>query len=183
MTIVGLLILGIVVGSNNFAVALALGALGQASRRIRITLVFGVFEFWVPLVGMWLGAATARSLGLHSSILGGVLIMGIGLLAVAGGVRNQGNDEFLARSITRWHWLLLLAAGLSLDNLVIGFSLGFGEVRPLTVAVTICIFSVLFTWLGINLGRETRRHWERTAKIWAGMLLVGLGMANGAGLI
>jgi hypothetical protein len=33
-----LLILGVVIGSNNLAVALALGALGQAGRRFRVML-------------------------------------------------------------------------------------------------------------------------------------------------
>jgi hypothetical protein len=41
MTLIDLLILGFVIGSNNFAVALALGALGQSSRVYRVMLVFG----------------------------------------------------------------------------------------------------------------------------------------------
>ncbi|HUG45987.1 MAG TPA: manganese efflux pump, partial [Sphingomicrobium sp.] len=53
--LVELLILGAIIGSNNFATALALGALGQKVRRWRIVLTFGLFEFFIPLLGLWLG--------------------------------------------------------------------------------------------------------------------------------
>ncbi|MGM0689749.1 MAG: manganese efflux pump, partial [Bacillota bacterium] len=82
MTLFNLVILGIVIGSNNFAVALTLGALGQSAYRYRIIFVFGVFEFIVPLAGILLGLAAARFIGLHSGIIGAVLLTGLGLFAV-----------------------------------------------------------------------------------------------------
>jgi manganese efflux pump family protein len=179
MNLIALLFLGVVVGSNNLAVALALGAMGQNRRLHRVMLVFGLFEFLVPLVGIWLGATTARAIGLQMDIVGVVLIFGLGLLAVAGGVRGRRKDEWLARLVTNWGGLLVMAAGLSLDNLVLGFSLGLGEARPLVVASAICFFSVLFTWMGMRLGHESRRHWERLTKLGSGVLLMGLGVATG----
>ncbi|MFO8237169.1 MAG: manganese efflux pump, partial [Prochlorococcaceae cyanobacterium] len=140
MTLIDLLILGIVIGANNLAVALALGAMGQVERRWRVLVVFGVFEFTMPLLGI-----------------------GLGLLTVVAGVRNRRQDEKLARSATSWRGLTVLAFGLSLDNVVVGFSLGLGGSNPLAVATTIAWFSVLFTWIGMGLGRTSRRHWERVA--------------------
>ncbi|MDI9400206.1 MAG: manganese efflux pump [Euryarchaeota archaeon] len=187
MSLIDFLILGAVIGSNNLAVALALGALGQAHRRFRVMLVFGLFEFFVPLLGIWLGSTTAEMFGLHTNMVGAVLLMGLGLLAGIGGLRRQSEDEVLskdeklARRVTHRHGLVLLAAGLSADNLVVGFSLGLGRAHPLAVAGTIAFFSVLFTWVGMRLGREYRRNWERGAKVAAGGLLVGLGAACGLG--
>ncbi|HPA14587.1 MAG TPA: manganese efflux pump [Desulfobacterales bacterium] len=181
MTLIDLVLLGIVVGSNNLAVALTLGALGQAELRYRIMLVFGVFEFCVPLVGIRLGSATAKAIGSYANIMGAVMLFGLGLLSVIEGIRDRGNDDRLAQRVTRWRGLVVLAAGLSTDNMVVGFSLGLGKVDPLTVAGTIAFFAVLFTWLGIRLGRESRRRWERSAKIGAGALLMGFGVASGAG--
>lgn len=181
MTIIDFLILGVVIGSNNLAVALALGAMGQAARRFRIMLVFGVFEFVMPLLGIGLGAATARAISLHMNIIGAMLLSALGLLTVIGGVRNRSQDEKLAKNVTQWRGLVFLALGLSIDNVVIGFSLGLGRADPLAVATTIACFSVLFTWIGMRLGRESRRGWERVAKIGAGMLLMGFGVANGMG--
>ncbi len=181
MPLIDLLVLGLVIGSNNLAAALALGALGQAARRCRITLVFGAFEFFVPLVGIALGAAMARSLGLQTSLVGAVLLVALGLIAIVGGIRNRSADERLARVATNWRGLVMVAAGLSVDNLVVGFSLGLGQADPLLVASTIAFFSVLFTWVGIGLGDMSRRHWERRAKLASGVLLLGLGVANAVG--
>lgn len=55
------------------------------------------------------------------------------------------------------------------------------ELAAPAVATAIALFSMLFTWIGMNLGRTSRRHWERVAKISAGLLLVGFGAANGTG--
>jgi len=181
VTVIDFLILGVVIGSNNLAVALALGALGQAARCFRVMLVFGLFEFVMPLLGIGLGAATARAIGLQTNIVGTVLLIVLGLLTVIGGVRNRRQDEKLAKYVTQWRGLFFLALGLSIDNVVVGFSLGIGRVDPLAAATTIACFSVLFTWIGMRLGSESRRSWEQVAKIGAGVLLMGFGAANGIG--
>lgn len=181
MTAIDFLILGVIIGSNNLAVALALGALGQIERRFRVVLVSGLFEFVMPLLGIGLGAAAARAIRLQTNIVGATLLIFLGLLAVIGGIRNRSQDEKLAKHITQWRGLIFLALGLSVDNLLVGFSLGIDRADPLAVATTIACFSMLFTWIGMNLGRESRRSWEQVAKIGAGVLLMGFGAANGLG--
>ena len=181
MTFIDLLILGFVIGSNNLAVALSLGAMGQAARRFRVMLVFGIFEFVMPLLGIGLGAATARVVGLHTNVIGAVLLIALGLLTVLSGIRNRRQDEKLVNQITQWGGLVFLALGLSMDNVIVGFSLGLDRAEPLAVATTIACFSVLFTWIGMRLGHESRRGWEQISKIGSGMLLVCFGVANGMG--
>lgn len=181
MTHIDFLILGVVIGSNNLAVALALGALGQAKHRFRVMLVFGVFEFVMPLLGIGLGVTAARAIGLPMDIVGTVLLIALGLLVVIGGFRNRSQDEKLMKHATQWRGLVFLALALSIDNVVVGFSLGLNRADPLAVATTIACFSVLFTWIGMKLGRESRRSWERAAKIGAGVLLLGFGAASGMG--
>jgi putative Mn2+ efflux pump MntP len=56
-------------------------------------LVFGLFEFWVPLIGIWLGAEAARVIALQTNFIGGILLLGLGLLTVVGGIRNRRKDE------------------------------------------------------------------------------------------
>ena len=176
MSLAELLLLGVAVGANNLAVALALGALGQTFRRGRVMLVFGVFEFTLPLVGMWVGRGLAARLGLASNLPAAVLLVGLGLLAVASAFRSSDQSDKLARRVKSWGGLALLAAGLGLDNVLVGLGLGLGTVEPLVVAGTIASFSVAFTWLGMTLGRASRRQWETAAGVGAGLLLVMLGV-------
>jgi len=181
VTLLELGILGIVIGSNNFAVALTLGALGLKSYRYRVMFVFGLFEFALPLAGILLGTAVAELIGFQANIVGALMLFGLGLFTVIGGTFDFNDDEYLARRIVSWSGLTVLGAGLSLDNLLVGLSLGFGKVQPLILAATISFFSVIFTWLGMLIGGETRRRLEREAKIASGVLLIFLGIALGIG--
>lgn len=174
MDIVRLLILGVVIGSNNLAAGLALGALGQAERARRIVAVFGLFEFCVPLVGLALGRASTRWVESQAGWVSILLLVGVGLWMVWTSRRTSSRDEKLARQATTWGGLALLSAGLSVDNLVVGFSLGLRAYDPLTIAATIAGFSMMFTWLGLHAGDAGRRHWEQRATALAGLLLIAV---------
>ncbi len=176
-----LLVLGFVIGSNNFAVALALGAHGQRERRGRVVPVFGAFEFAIPLLGIWLGATVAERIGTIAGTIGAVLIVTLGVWTIVAGTRLHEHSDALASQITSWRGTILLAAGLSFDNLLVGFSLGLAKANPLLVASTIAVFAVAFTLLGLEIGNASRRHWERRAKIVSGALLIGIGVAAGLG--
>lgn len=172
MPLVDLLVLGVIVAANNMAVALALGALGQHARRWRIVLVFGAFEFCVPLIGILLGRTTARWIEQEVAWVGVVLLALLGLWTLATSWQQAAPEDTLASRVTTWLGLTVLAAGLSLDNLLIGFSLGLGTVNALVVATTICAFSVTFTWVGLRVGHTagaTYRHYLTAA---AGALLI-----------
>jgi len=170
-------ILGTAIGANNLVVALALGALGQAPRRRRIAGVFGLFEFCVPLIGLLIGRGLSGTLADAGRWIGAALLVALGLITL----RPDGpDDERLAERITTTGGLAGLAAGLSLDNLVVGFALGLGDVSPLLVATVIACFSVSFTLVGLHLGAAGRRHLERPARVAAGVALVAVGLAVGA---
>ena len=78
---------------------------------------------------------------------------------------------------------MLLSAGLSVDNLVVGFSLGLHESSPLLVAATIAAFSMTFAALGMRLGSKGQHRWERRAAIGSGLLLIALAIASATGLL
>jgi putative Mn2+ efflux pump MntP len=167
-----LLILGIVVGSNNFATTLALGSLGQADRRWRILLVFAVFEFGVPLLGMALGRRVSGQVADHVQWLGPLLIAGLGLWTLLVSTRHSPDAEKLARWLSSWRGLIALSAGLSVDNLVVGFGLGLGGVPVLLTATVIMVCSVAFAWTGLRLGEMGRREFESPAEAASGLLLL-----------
>lgn len=178
---INLLILGLVIGSNNLAAALALGAIGAGNYRWRIVSVFGFFEFFIPLVGIWLGISAARLIQDLVSWLGPALIIILGVWTMFSGILNERKFYNLADYVTSWAGLIMLGAGLSVDNLVVGFSLGLVNSKALPVAVTIMVFSVIFTLVGIKIGEISKKRWERTAEITTGILLILLGLISAKG--
>lgn len=176
-----LLLIGLVIGANNLAASIALGAAGQAARWPRILLAFGVFEFCVPLTGIAVGREVASRLADYTGWLGGALLALLGTWIIIAGLVNGFDLGTLARRSMSWVGILLLAATLSIDNVVIGFSLGLRGYSPLELALTIATCSVVFSAVGLRIGDEGRRHFETIAEVSAGILLLGLAAADLAG--
>ncbi|MFN2373354.1 MAG: manganese efflux pump MntP family protein [Cyclonatronaceae bacterium] len=183
MTFLQLVILGTVIGFNNLAVAMALGSLGQNAKKLRIVSVFMVFEFLVPLLGLWLGKASSGFIESTVWWISSLLLVLLGIWTIIFAYRQERRDSRLLRRMTSYRGLVLLAMGLSIDNLIVGFSLGLGDVTPLVLAMVIAFFSGVFTWIGIDLGRKLKRIWENRATVLAGAFLIALGIADALGII
>lgn len=175
---INLLILGVVIGSNNFAASLALGAIGAKRRRWRILIAFGIFEFLVPLTGLWLGRKTSGAIAETAAWIGPVLLACLGCWALwkaNDATFGEGSD---VETITSWQGLTVLAGGLSVDNLLVGFSIGLSKIEPLALATTIAAFSIVFTQIGIEIGARATSSYERSARLIAGFLLLALAAAD-----
>jgi len=178
-----LVVLGMVIGSNNLATALALGALGQKVRRWRVVFLFGLFEFCIPLLGMVLGQSASRTFTDSVDWLGPLLLALLGAWTILSSVRSKDEAEKLASKVTTWPGLIALSAGLSVDNLIAGFSLGLGKIEPLVLAATIAAFSIAFALIGLSLGHRAQDRHRRLAGIATGLLLIALAVAVAAGLL
>ena len=75
-----LLLLAVALGLSNFAAAIGIGVSGVRGRdRVRIAVVFGVFEAGMPVLGVVLGQGLASSLGHVARWLGGAALIVIGV--------------------------------------------------------------------------------------------------------
>src|SRR5580698_6316361 len=63
-------------GLSNFAAAIGIGTSGGP--RVRVTVVFGLFEAGMPLVGLALGRSVAANLGHATQWLGGAILIMVG---------------------------------------------------------------------------------------------------------
>lgn len=178
-----LLALGAIIGSNNLAAALALGTLNQKKHRLRTVLVFAVFEFLMPLLGLFLGRETAKYIGNIAEYLAPVLLLGLALLAFWSAYKPVAAAEDKAEKLSSWRGLILLELGLSLDNLVAGYSLGLGQsnLNPLHMSATIALFSAGYAWLGLSIGDRAHKRWTSWASAGTGVLLTGLAIASSLG--
>ncbi|HUG46737.1 MAG TPA: manganese efflux pump, partial [Sphingomicrobium sp.] len=152
-------------------------------RRWRIVLTFGLFEFFIPLLGLWLGQRASGFVAGSVDWLGPALLAMLGSWTIYSAFRSQQEAEQLASRVTSWSGLIALSAGLSIDNLIVGFSLGLGEVEPLILAATIAAFSVTFALIGLNLGHCAQENHRRSAEAVTGILLIGLAIALGSGVM
>src|SRR5882724_383917 len=127
-----LLLVAVSVGLSNFAASVSLGVAGVDARtRLRIALVFGVFEAGMPVVGLLIGARVASVAGDAGRWIGGALLIAVGVYAIVSSLRAPSTQSatdaagHAAATLAGGNVRLLLSGlALSLDNLVVGFALG-----------------------------------------------------------
>jgi manganese efflux pump family protein len=163
-------------GLDSFAVAAALGASQaiSARQRLRISLVFVLFEGGMPLIGLGLGTALARGIGQAAGYLAGAAVIAIGGWMVLAG---DNDEEDKASRITTSRGLTLIALGLSisLDELAIGFTIGLAHLPVTPVIVAIAVQAFIAAQLGLGIGARIGERWRERAGQAAGIALILLG--------
>ena len=163
-------------GLDSFAVAAAIGAVQvtTARQRLRISLVFVIFEGGMPLIGLGLGSALARGIGPAADYLAAAAVIGAGAWILLAGDKNE---EDRASRFTSSHGLALVALGISIsmDELAIGFSIGLAGVPVAVVIVAIALQAFLAAQLGLALGAKIGERWRERAEQVAGIALILLG--------
>lgn len=164
-------------------------------------LLFAGAEMIMPLVGLALGYELARLLSETVHLLGAVVLIGIGSWELAEEFWKKGNSQTRRAHIQvsdqqpapvrllRHEWLrhLFLAFSLSVDELVMGFSLGGAIVqaqseRPISLLIIVTLIGLqgcCMTLVGLALGRlfgARLKGLKRVNERLAALLLIGLGI-------
>lgn len=178
MDIFSLILISAVVGANNFAVAITLGIHRKQIEIKRVVAVFVLFETLIPLVGAFIGLTLLNVIGISGNIIGGSLLVGLGFLMFKSALKPDSEESIISKMVNSWKGLLLLALGLSLDNLIVGFSLGLSNAQPFILSATIGVFSFIFINLGIYIGRKSKTKWGNYSKIATASLLILIGITD-----
>ena len=189
-----LLLLAVAVGLSNAAAAIGIGVSGiRGSTRVRVAVIFGLFEAGMPLLGLALGDSLATSLGQAARVFGGVALIAIGVvslvLARRGAVHaahaDAGADPAPTRPRRSWGLGRVVVSGLALsaDNLAAGFALGaFHTSLPVAAAVFGGV-SVAMSLAGLELGAKIGSAAGDRSELVASGLLIAVGAAIAAGAL
>jgi putative Mn2+ efflux pump MntP len=184
-----LLLVAVSLGLSNFAAAVSLGVAGVDARtRLRVTVIFGLFEAGMPVIGLLAGERVATQLGPASRWIGGGLLVGVGLYGLVASLRARRAESARRAPAARpavpvGHLRLWLSGlALSLDNLAVGFGLGAYRVPVLAGAVIIGAVSVALSLVGLELGARLGGWAGRRADQLGGVILIAVGavIATGA---
>ena len=163
-------------GLDSFAVAAALGAsqVTTAWQRLRVSLVFVIFEGGMPLIGLALGSVLARGIGHVADYLAAAAVIGIGIWML---LADDDDEEEKAGRIMTSRGLALVGLGISisLDELAIGFSVGLVRLPVTAVIVAIALQAFVAAQLGLAIGAKIGERWRERAERVAGVALILLG--------
>ena len=202
-----LLLLAAALGLDNLAASVGIGVGGvRGATRVRVAVVFGLFEAGMPVLGLLLGHGLADSLGQVARWLGGAVLIAVGLVQGARLVRARraaapdgGGPGIGAPGIGAPEVDALQAAGrarpqrigrmllgglvLSGDNLAAGFALGAYHTNLALAAVVFGVVSVAMSLAGLELGARIGAATGDRSELIACALLIATGVIIAAGVL
>jgi len=181
--VLALILVALSLGLSNFAAAIGIGTSGSDSAiRLRVGIIFGLFEAGMPLAGLALGRGLAHTLGGSIRWVSAGLLVATGAWALAQAIRGGAESGVVGAGL-RTGRLILTGLALSIDNLAVGFALSAVHV-PLAAAVAVIgAVSVAMSLAGLELGAQIGARAGRQGEVAGGVILIGVGAAIAAGLI
>ena len=152
---------------DTLALSAALGVAGLEPRlRLRVSLIFTIFEAGMPILGLLAGQLVGGLIGEWAGY-GGIVV-----LLVAGGLLLRGgDDDDRVRLLAHARGLAIvdLGLGISVDELTVGFSAGLLAVPIALAVIWIAVQAFAATQVGLRfgsmVGEELRERSERAAGV------------------
>jgi manganese efflux pump family protein len=183
--VLAVLLVALSLGLSNFAAAVGMGVGGVSGRtRLRVGVIFGLFEGGMPVLGLLLGHSLAGALGHAARWIGAGLLIATGVYTLIQAVRGGGSDDpGVVNGGQRTGRLLVTGLALSIDNLAVGFALGAYHVSLIVAAVVIGAVSVALSLIGLELGSRIGARIGERGEAIGGLVLIGVGAAIAAGAL
>jgi len=208
--VLALLLLAAALGLSNLAAAIGIGVGGvDGGTRVRIAVVFGLFEAGMPVLGLVLGHRLADSLGQAARWLGGAVLIAVGVWGLVhawrapengapeggapeGGAGEsgvpgaaEGGERARPQRTGRQPIGRMLIGGLVLsgDNLAAGFALGAYHTGIVMAAVVFGVVSVAMSLVGLELGARIGAAAGERSELIACALLIVVGVIIAAGVL
>ena len=182
-----LVLVAVSLGLSNFAAAVGIGVSGiDARTRLRVGVIFGLFETGMPILGLLLGRSLATTFGHAAHWIGAALLIATGGYTIIQALRSPASRDVRAPATPgsqRTGRLLVTGAALSIDNLAVGFALGTFHVSLALAAIIIGAISVSLSLIGLELGNRIGTRTGERGELLGGLVLIGVGVAVASGIV
>ena len=169
-----LIAVAVALGCDAFSVAIGVGAQGLTGRRIfRLSWHFGLFQFFMPLIGLAIGSYSAHLLGTAGKWIAALCLVVIGFNMLRGAFRKKDASREPGDPTKGWS-LIVLSFSTSIDALITGFGLGLMGVNILLACIVIGVTASLMTIIGMLIGAGAAYAIGRRAEAFGGIVLISL---------
>lgn len=174
MELLLVIVIAVSLSMDAFSLSLAYGTLGiEKKQTYLLAFIVGVFHFFMPLIGMFIGAGIMNFLHLNPDYVVMVVLVIIGGQMVIESFR--ANEEL---KVMRTIELFLFALAVSLDSFSVGLTLTSISHHYLLSAFIFALCSALFTLFGLFLGNKIKKSVGKISTIIGGLVLAGIGLLH-----
>ena len=171
-----ILLIGIGLSADCFAVALGAGVSGGGSfrrRMFRLAVAFGFFQALMLIIGFMAGRTVVDFIAAFDHWVA------FGLLVVVSGRmlwEAFGEHEEKEIDISRGLLLLTLSVATSIDSLAVGLSFAFLDVDIVVAAIIVGAVAFTFTAVGFALGKKTGELIGKWAEVAGAIILLAIAL-------
>lgn len=174
--VIEIIILAVGLGLDAFSLAVVFGVcrgICPLDARLRLSLSFGFFQFFMPLIGFYAGLRVARFIGAidHWVVFGVLGFIGGKMIFEA---FNKDKNEAV-NDISRGIPLLLASIATSIDALAVGFSFALLRDGVFIPAIIIGIVASIMTFIGVSFGHRIGRKYVSKPEIIGGIAIIFIG--------
>lgn len=181
------ILVAIVLGADAFSLSMGMGIRGVSRRyEWRFSATVGVFHVFMPLIGLSLGIAAGKVLGVWAGRIGAIVLLYIALEMMWKSYREL-KPRVLSFEKARgslspredkpsdsWISLLVLTTSVSIDALTVGFSLGTLNAPILFTVLIMGAVAGTMTMLGFKGGKLFSRAVGSYSQAVGGLILLAL---------
>ena len=157
---------------DAFSLALIYGTQDITKKgKILLSIIVGIYHFIMPLIGLTLGLYVTSKIIINTNILVGIILSLIAIEMIISSFKNK-EEKFLL-SIPGY---LLFGLSVSIDSLTTGIGLPAITDKYILSASVFSVTSLLFTFLGLNLGNNLNKKYGKISTITGGIILLIIGL-------
>lgn len=178
MGYIGILMISVSLAMDAFAVAVCKGISCKEIDKKKCLLVgfmFGLFQAIMPTLGYYVGAGLRRFIFAidHYIVFAFLVIIGVNMVYDS----FCGKEDSLSEDISIKS-LIVPAIATSIDAFSIGIMFAFMKVNLLASVLTIGIVAFLLSTVGVLIGSNFGKRFEKRAKFIGGIVLVIMGIKS-----
>lgn len=157
---------------DAFSLALAYGTLNLNKKDIiLLSIIVGIYHFFMPLLGNGIGALFLKIFPLEPKVIIFIVLVFIGIQMIIDTIK--GKEDVKKLSLFE---MILFGLAVSVDSFSVGLGLQSISNKYVSCACIFSISSLIFTYLGLILGKKINSIVGRVSTIIGGVVLIGVGI-------
>lgn len=165
------ILIGIGLSMDAFSLSFSYGTLNINKKdRIILSSIVGLFHFFMPLLGLFVGNIILKYLIVDLDILLAIIISLIGIEMTISSFKREDNNLLISLLS-----FILFGFSVSIDSFSVGIGLKGINNNYYEVSLIFSLCSFIFTYIGLMLGTKLNELVGKYAKTIGGIILIGLG--------
>ena len=178
MGLLSILLLGVGLSLDTFAVSLTLGCFSEritSRQRIRFLVTIGMFHFLMILAGWTFGESISGLIADYDHWIAFVLLALIGFNMIKES-REEEEEEEKPYAGVNFKELLILAVATSIDALAVGVTFAFLQVNIVSAITIIGCTTFVISIAGVYVGNVFGSRYKSRAELTGGIILILIGL-------